>query len=37
MKEFAYHRAAGTRAAVEAFTASATPAMYLGGGRTWPT
>jgi len=32
MKQFAYQRAAGARAAVEAFTASAAPAMYLGGG-----
>jgi xanthine dehydrogenase YagS FAD-binding subunit len=32
MKQFAYHRAAGARAAVEAFTASTAPVMYLGGG-----
>ena len=32
MKQFAYQRAAGTRAAIEAFTASTAPVMYLGGG-----
>jgi len=32
MKQFAYQRAAGARAAVEAFTASTAPVMYLGGG-----
>jgi xanthine dehydrogenase YagS FAD-binding subunit len=32
MKEFAYQRATGTTAAVEAFTASTVPAMYLSGG-----
>jgi xanthine dehydrogenase YagS FAD-binding subunit len=32
MKQFAYQRAAGTRAAIEAFTASTVPVLYLGGG-----
>jgi len=32
MKQFAYQRATGTRAAVEAFAAATVPVMYLGGG-----